>query len=217
MDTRSDVLDWLRAHPRDIHGDASDIIESCEREVRRHAAADAWLSARDYADSQRDLWEHRFGYPISSSSFVAREMCALYARALRKHKPEVAEGTERHLAGDDVVAALEPIAWDEMRPWIRALAQREEDVVWKQVIRFTRRCAHNTAGAASGHGVGLGHLRRNIRPRRRRSLGTADARVRSHGTRRGDLQPTQPVEDPCTAPVSLATVPKLTSLRRCVR
>jgi hypothetical protein len=150
MDTRSDVLDWLRAHPRDIHGDASDIIESCEREVRRHAAADAWLSARDYADSQRDLWEHRFGYPISSSSFVAREMCALYARALRKHKPEVAEGTERHLAGDDVVAAVEPIAWDEMRPWIRALAQREEDVVWKQVIRFTRRCAHTLPEQRAG-------------------------------------------------------------------
>ncbi len=141
MHTRNEVLDWLTSHPGSVDGDPLDIVQNCESEVKRRAAAEAWRSARDYMDSRRQLWEKRCGYPISRSEFVAREMCRLFAKELHRLHPHVPNGTEIEFAGEAIRDSLDALAWDEMRPWIHELAQAEEEATWKEIVRFTRRRA----------------------------------------------------------------------------
>jgi hypothetical protein len=141
MHTRDEVLGWLKSHPQTVHGDAAAVVSRCEYEVKRHAQADAWRCAREYMSHRRELWEKRGGYPISRSSFVAKELCQLFAHELAALHPRVDDGSERSLAGEGVVGLLEPSAWEEVRDWVHDLALEEEEKTWKQVVKFTRRSA----------------------------------------------------------------------------
>ena len=138
MHTKHEVLDWLRSHPNAVHGDPLDVVTRCEIEVRRHAAADAWRSAAHYLEGRRDLWERRGGNPITSSAFVARELCRLFAHELHALHPRVTEGNESEFAGEKIIAQLDPAAWQEIREWVRDLALQEEQKTWDEVVKFTR-------------------------------------------------------------------------------
>jgi hypothetical protein len=138
MHTKNQVLGWLEMHPQSIRGAAEDVVRECEDAVRRHAGAEAWRSARDYMSGRRDLWEKRRGYPITSSRFVARELCSVFAHELKSLHPTIPDGSEEDLAGSDVMSRLDAKAWREMRSWVHDLALDEERRVWKEVIRFTR-------------------------------------------------------------------------------
>ncbi len=135
---RQDVMSWLRMHPDAVHADPEELVERCERAVRRHAAEEAWLHAKAIALARVEQWEHAFGNP-SSEGFVAREACHELAGELREHEPKVEEGSEDDFADPAALEALEPEGRDCLRRWIRDLAREEEHRVWLEVVRFTHR------------------------------------------------------------------------------
>ncbi len=143
MNTRKEVLAWLSAHPSSVHGDPLDIVRTCEREVRRRAAADAWRSAREYMRNRKRVWEKRSGHSTGSGDRMASELCGLFADELRRTRPRVIMGSEVAFAGEAIRDALDAPAWNEMRPWIHDLAQAEEEATWKEIVRFTRRRARS--------------------------------------------------------------------------
>jgi hypothetical protein len=140
---RSEILRWLEAHPAAVHGEASEILERCEHAVRRHAAEDAWLAAKSWAERRRrDFESHGWGNH-ASEAFVAGEVCHQLAWELRHHEPEVAAGAEEHLAGGPVREALEPDGWAVLSGWVLELAREQEHATWREVVRFTDRRARS--------------------------------------------------------------------------
>lgn len=135
---RNDALQWLEQHRHLVHGDPQEIIDRCERAVRRHAVEDAWLAAKAYVESRRHEWEHEWGMP-ASAAFVAREICRQLAWELGQHEPHVQPGDAPHLAGGTVQRALEPEAWDQLCAWILELAESAEHRAWQEIVRFTGR------------------------------------------------------------------------------
>ncbi len=135
---RGEVLRWLEEHPREVHGVPSEIIDRCEAEVRKHAAENAWGAARAYVEGRMHTWEREWGCHATESS-VARTVCPMLANELKRHEPVVRPGSERELAGREVIDALEPEARQKLIEWVRELAQDVEHRIWKEVVRFTRR------------------------------------------------------------------------------
>jgi hypothetical protein len=135
---RQEMTSWLETHPDAVRGDVDELLERCERAVRKHAVEEAWLHARAIALERMKYWEHSFGNP-SSEDFVAREACHELAGELRQHEPTVEEGSEDRFADHRAWEAFEPEARDQLRRWIRDLAHEEEHRVWLDVVRFTHR------------------------------------------------------------------------------
>jgi hypothetical protein len=133
---RTEVLRWLKVHSNEIQGNPERLIERCERTVRRHAAEDAWLSAKSYVESRMHEWEKEWG-THAGESFVAREICHQLAYELKQHEPEVEVGAEEHLAGGRIQSALTDEGWGFVSGWVRDVAQREEHEVWSDIVRFT--------------------------------------------------------------------------------
>lgn len=134
---RGEVLRWLEEHPREVHGVPSDIVDRCESEVRRHAAEDAWLAAKAYVEGRMHEWEREWGFHASESS-VAKEVCPMLARELQRREPEVREGDERHLVGEEVLSSLEPEARARVVEWVRETAREVEHRIWQEIVRFTK-------------------------------------------------------------------------------
>jgi hypothetical protein len=135
---RQDVMSWLQTHPDAVHGNADELLERCEREVRRHAAEEAWLYAKAIALERIRYWAHSFGNP-ASEDFVAREVCHEMAGELEQLEPSVEEGSEDRLADRQALEAFEPEGRETLRCWIRDLAREEEHRVWLEIVRFTHR------------------------------------------------------------------------------
>jgi len=135
---RGNVLRWLEEHPAEVHGVPAEIVERCEQEVRKHAAEDAWKAAAAYVEGRMHEWEDAWGFHASESS-VAKEVCALLSRELAHHEPRVGDADAPHLAGERVLAALEPEARDRVEEWVKELAREVEHRIWREIVRFTRK------------------------------------------------------------------------------
>jgi hypothetical protein len=114
--------------------------ERCEREVRSHAAEDAWQRARSIAEAHLPHWEAGLGSP-ASDAFVAREVCHQLARELRRREPEAASEARR--VCEEVLRGLDPSARERLRGWIFDLAKREEHRAWLEVVEFTDHLARD--------------------------------------------------------------------------
>jgi hypothetical protein len=134
---RDEVERWLEEHPAQVHGVPHDIIESCEKAVRKHAAEDAWEAARTYVEGRLEQWEHQWGFHASEAS-VAKEICIELARQLERHEPGVEAGAGPHLAGEDVLGALEPQARGKVIEWVCELAREVEHRIWGEIVSFTK-------------------------------------------------------------------------------
>jgi hypothetical protein len=130
---RQEVQHWLEGHPDAIHADPHQILDRCEREVRSHAAHEAWRHAKRIAEERLHDWEASFGLP-ASDAFVAREVCHEMARELRRRAP--AHGRALGVS-PGVLGALEPAARELLLAWADELAGREEQAAWREVVRFT--------------------------------------------------------------------------------
>ncbi|MDJ0849437.1 MAG: hypothetical protein QNK04_13780 [Myxococcota bacterium] len=133
---RRSVLDWLEHHPAGIRGKPSEIVDRCERAVRRHAREDAWIGAKRYVEERRHDWEEELG-AHASEAYVAREVCHELAYELRRHEPSVGPGDAEHLAGGPVRDALDPEGWAVLVEWILELAREEEHQTWVEIVRYT--------------------------------------------------------------------------------
>jgi hypothetical protein len=131
------VLRWLEEHPRQVHGVPREIVDRCESAVRRHAAENAWQAARAFVEGRMHLWERMWGQHATESD-VAREVCSMLAQELRKREPRVQRGDEGQLAGDELLAALEPDAREMVEQWVCEMAQQVEHRIWNEIVRFTR-------------------------------------------------------------------------------
>ncbi len=132
------MIHWLEQHPQPIGRDPEALVDRCEREVRRHAAEDAWLTAKAYVEGCEHEWEHSWGFPRASEMFVALEVCRRLARELQHIEPHPAPGDETHLVGPKLMRSLDPQARAKMGDWARDLAEAEEHEVWAQIVHFTR-------------------------------------------------------------------------------
>ena len=139
---RGTVLDWVRQHLDVVHGDAQEVIDRCERAVRRHAREDAWMSARRYIVERQHGWEESHG-AHASEAFVAREVCQQLAEELRDHEPTPHRGDEDHLAGGPIKAAFERDGWQHLIPWILEVAREEEHRTWQEIVRYTKQHARD--------------------------------------------------------------------------
>jgi len=137
---RETIVRWFEEHPRALHGNLDEVIDHCERSVRRHAREDAWLAAKRYASKRRHDWEEDVG-AHASEAYVAREICGQLARELQEHEPHPGLGDEDHLAGGPVKAAVERDGWEFLIPWIMDMARHQEHETWLEIVRFTRRRA----------------------------------------------------------------------------
>ena len=140
---RNEILHWLEDHPGAVHCSAGEIVDRCERAVRRHAAEDAWLAAKSWAEKRRREWASHGWGNHASEAFVAREVCHQLAWELRHHEPSVATGSEEHLAGGPVKEALEPEGWAVLSGWVLDLARQQERSTWQEIVRFTDRRARS--------------------------------------------------------------------------
>ena len=139
--TREQVLHWFEEHRAAIHGDPDELVERCERAVRRHATEAAWLAAKAWAERRRrDFEAETWGNP-ASDAFVAAEVCHQIAWELAHHEPQVATGSEERLMGGPLRRALDDDAWREVAPWILELAAAQEHATWREIVRFTHRRA----------------------------------------------------------------------------
>lgn len=140
---RDEILSWLEEHRAAIHGDPGDLVERCERAVRRHATEAAWVAAKDWAERRRrEFAAESWGFP-ASDAFVASEVCHQIAWELAHHEPELPPDSEERLAGGPLRRALEEEAWREVAPWIREIASEQEHAVWREIVRFTHRRARS--------------------------------------------------------------------------
>jgi hypothetical protein len=137
---RRDLVHWLEEHPGSVHGDPAEVVERCERCVRRHAVEDAWLAAKGYVEHRVHDWEREWGYH-ASEAFAALETCHQLAWELRHHEPHFGAGAEERLAGGVVLRAFEPEAREIVCDWILELAEREKHGAWREIVRFTDRRA----------------------------------------------------------------------------
>ena len=136
---RDEILHWLESHPGAIEGDPEQLLERCERAVRRHATEAAWLAAKSWAERRRREFEAEAWGNHASEAFVASEVCHQLAWELAHHEPEVEAGSEERLAGGPLRRSLPPRGWHVLEPWIRELAVRQEHAVWSEIVRFTHR------------------------------------------------------------------------------
>ncbi len=135
---RREVLSWLEQHAQAVHGDPEKIIERCEREVRNHAAEDAWQAAKKYVEQRMHQWSHQWG-GHASEAHVAKEVCPQLAHELERNEPHPAPGDEPHLVGRELLRALEPDARAKLFQWVLELADQVEHATWREIVRFTRR------------------------------------------------------------------------------
>ncbi len=133
---RKQLTRWLVDHRDAVHGDLDQVLDRCEQQVRRQAARDAWLAARDIAERRRAEWEQSFGFH-ASAAFVARELCHRFAEQLRALEPHVVDGDEERLAGGAIDADFEPEAREPVREWVHDLAVQAEHEAWREIVRFT--------------------------------------------------------------------------------
>ena len=133
---RAEVLRWLKNHSNEIQGSPESLIVRCERTVRRHAAEDAWRSAKVYVETRMPAWENEWG-AHAGEVFVAKEICHQLAYELKHHEPEIEAGAEELLAGGTVHNALTDEGWSRVSEWVREIAREEEHEVWRDIIRFT--------------------------------------------------------------------------------
>ena len=145
---RASMIRWLEDHPQTIGRDPTALVDRCRREVLRHAAEDAWLTAKAYVEQCEHEWERSWGFPRASETFVALEVCRRLARELQHVEPHVAVGDEEHLVGEKLMHSLAPPARQKIGDWARELAEAEEHAVWERIVRFTR--AHGRALARQG-------------------------------------------------------------------
>lgn len=137
---RNDVRSYLRENPPASRVDVDALLERCERAVRRHAREDAWLAAKAFALDRARRWQGQWSAP-ASERFVTTEVCHELAHELAHHEPEVEAGAEDHLAGGPVREALSEEAWQQLGQWVRELAAEEEHRAWREIVRYTDRCA----------------------------------------------------------------------------
>jgi hypothetical protein len=135
---RTQIRSWFEAHPGAVHGNLDDLLQCCEREVRRNAGQAAWQHAHEIAEGRLHDWETAPGMP-ASEAFVAREVCHRFASELRGRWPHVEAGDEDRLAGPEILDRCIPEAREPMRQWIHDLAEQEEHRTWVEILRFTDR------------------------------------------------------------------------------
>jgi hypothetical protein len=141
--TREEILRWLEEHRAAIRGDPEDLLERCERAVRRHAREAAWLAAKAWAERRRGDYAAEPWGNHASEAFVAAEVCHQLAWELAHREPGVAPGSEERLAGGPLRRALEDEAWQAVAPWIRELAAAVEHATWREIVRFTHQRARS--------------------------------------------------------------------------
>ncbi len=145
---RASMIHWFENHPQEIGRDPAALVDRCEHEVKRHAAEEAWLTAKAYVEECKREWEHSWGFPRASETFVALEVCRRLARELQHVEPHVRPGDEEHLVGEKLMRSLDPPARKVLGEWALELAELEEHHVWERIVRFTR--AHGRSLARQG-------------------------------------------------------------------
>jgi hypothetical protein len=141
---RNEMLAWLEANPKTVHGAPTEIVARCERDVRDHAVENAWMAAKAYVEGRMHDWEKVWGCHASGIG-VAREVCPMLSRELAKHEPRIGADDAQRLVGEDFLNALEPEARARVVEWVRELAQEIEHRIWKEVIHFTKKEARELA------------------------------------------------------------------------
>lgn len=134
---REEILQWLSEHRDSIRGEPAELVSRCERAVRRHATEAAWLSAKAWAERRRREFAEEGWGNHASDAFVANEVCHQIAWELAHHEPRVEPGSEERLATGPLRRAVGEEAWEQLSPWIRALAAEQEHAVWSEIVRFT--------------------------------------------------------------------------------
>ena len=158
--TREQIRSWLEDHRAAIHGDPVELVERCERAVRRHATEAAWLAAKVWAERRRRDFEAEPWGGHASDAFVASEVCHQIAWELAHHEPELPPGSEERLAGGPLRRAVEDDAWQELAPWIRELASAQEHATWREIVRFTHQRARSLVQERHlSHACDLDHAR----------------------------------------------------------
>ena len=136
---RNEIVRWLEQHAAQVHGGVpAELVARCEKQVRQHAAENAWLAAKAYVEGRMHEWEHEWGQHATESS-VAREVCPMLARELRRREPQIEPGEASALAGEAVLGSLDAEARAKLVEWVRELAQQVEHRIWGEIVRFTRR------------------------------------------------------------------------------
>jgi len=138
---REAILRWLEGHRASLEGEPQELLERCERAVRRHATEAAWLAAKSWAERRRREFEAAAWGNHASEAFVASEVCHQLAWELAHREPVVEPGSEERLAGGPLRRRLAPRGWHVLEPWIREVAARQEHAVWSEIVRFTHRRA----------------------------------------------------------------------------
>ena len=135
---REEILDWMRSHRDSVRGDPEQLLARAEDETRHHAAAQAWLCAKEIAEREAASWERCSPGSHAAEHTVAHEFCIELARELRRSEPHP-DGGEEALLDAETLAAFDPEARAVLRSWIEELAGKEEHRAWNEVVRFTRR------------------------------------------------------------------------------
>jgi hypothetical protein len=141
--TRDEIRRFFEEHRAAIHGDPTELLERCERTVRRHAREAAWLAAKGWAERRRREFAAEAWGNHASEAFVASEVCHQLAWELAHNEPRVVPGSEERLAGGPLRRALEDEAWGAAAPWIRELATAVEHATWREIVRFTHQRARS--------------------------------------------------------------------------
>ena len=153
---RASMIRWLEQHPQTVGRDPAALVEHCEREVKRRAVEDAWLSAKAYVERVEHEWEQSWGFPRASEAFVALEVCRRLARELEHREPHVEPGDEGHLIGEKLLQTLDPEARRQLGRWALELAEAEEHLAWLEIVHLTRTHARSL--------VRRGALSRDVSP-----------------------------------------------------
>jgi hypothetical protein len=132
------MIHWFEEHPQSIGRDPAALVDRCVREIKRHAAEDAWLAAKSYVEACELEWEKSWGFPRASEMFVALEVCRRLARELQHVEPRPIPGEEAHLVGEKVMRSVDPQTRAKLAEWAREIAEEEEHHVWEEIVRFTR-------------------------------------------------------------------------------
>lgn len=136
---RTEVIDWFRNHPGEIHAPPEEIVARCEQEVHRHVLEEAWLRAREVAQAREDYWRSDGGGAHASEAFVAREVCRELATELKRIEPVPEAGHASEYVDAHSLEALEVEARTLMLRYVLDLARREEHATWLEVLHFTRK------------------------------------------------------------------------------
>lgn len=134
---RQSVLDWLKQHPAAVQGNPVELVERFEREVRRHAEADAWRAAKAHVEDRMHEWEQEWGYH-SSEAYAAKEICPELALELQRMEPHFEKGDAPHLVGEELLGRLAPEARRLVEGWVRDVANDVEHKIWQAIVRYTR-------------------------------------------------------------------------------